>query len=100
MGPDPKDQKEAIILNRKVYWTESGIEFEADESHVEKILEEMGMEECNANQVPGAQRAASEEDDGAGLSAEEAWRFRSVVARANYLAHDRPDIRYSVKEMC
>jgi len=26
--------------------------------------------------------------------------FRSVVARANYLAHDRPDIQYAVKELC
>ena len=30
----------------------------------------------------------------------QAWMFRSVVARANYLAQDRPDIRYATKELC
>ena len=34
-GPDPNDHKEADILN---HWTESGIEFEADASHVGKML--------------------------------------------------------------
>ena len=86
LGPSPQDDKEGEILNRKVYWTNHGIEFEADPSHVEKILEEMGMEDCNSSAVPG--------------SHEETWRYRSVVARANYLAQDRPDIRYAVKELC
>ena len=27
-------------------------------------------------------------------------KYRSVVARANFVAQDRPDIRYSVKELC
>ena len=30
----------------------------------------------------------------------EATRFRAVAARANYLAADRPDIQYAVKEIC
>ena len=30
----------------------------------------------------------------------EATRYRSVVARANYMAADRPDIQYAVKELC
>ena len=87
LGPDPNDHKEADILNRKVYWTESGIEFEADASHVGKMLEEMGMQDCNTGNVPGTMR-------------EEVWRYRCVVARANNLAQDRPDIRFTVKELC
>ncbi len=27
-------------------------------------------------------------------------QFRGVAARANYLALDRPDIQYAVKEVC
>ena len=34
------------------------------------------------------------------LVGEEATRFRAVDARANYLSADRPDIQYSVKEVC
>ena len=30
----------------------------------------------------------------------EATRYRAIAARANYLAADRPDIMYSVKEIC
>ena len=99
LGPDPNDHKEAGILNRKVYWTESGKEFEADASHEGKMLEEMGMQDCNTGNVPGTM---SEEgcEDGEELSREEAWRYSSVVARANYLAQDRPGIRFTVKELC
>ena len=31
---------------------------------------------------------------------EETTRYRAITARANYLAADRPDIMYSVKELC
>ena len=31
---------------------------------------------------------------------ESAKRYRSVVARGNFLAQDRPDIRFCVKELC
>ena len=33
------------------------------------------------------------------LAKHEASRFRALAARANYLAQDRPDIQYSVKEV-
>ena len=41
------------------------------------------------------EEAASKE-----LAGAEATRFRTVAARANYLSADRPDIQYSVKEVC
>ena len=34
------------------------------------------------------------------LEESEATRYRAIAARANYLAADRPDIMYSVKEIC
>ncbi len=48
----------------------------------------------------------SEKDDPADdaddevLNKEEAKEFRRISATANYLASDRPDIQYSVKEVC
>ena len=41
-----------------------------------------------------------EEEKSDELQGKEATRFRAVAARANYLAADRPDIQYSVKEVC
>ena len=38
-------------------------------------------------------------EDGEPLGAAECTRYRSLVARANYLAQDRMDIQYSVKEL-
>ena len=70
-----------------------------DANHVGKMLEEMGMQDCNTGNVPGTMREEGSEDDEE-LSREEAWRYWSVVARANYLAQDGPDIRFTVKELC
>ena len=41
-----------------------------------------------------------EESNSRELTGSEATRFRAVAARANYLSADRPDIPYSVKEVC
>ena len=38
--------------------------------------------------------------DGETLSAEEATLYRAIVARANYLSMDRPDVQYATKELC
>ena len=42
----------------------------------------------------------SEEENAVELTKEEAFAFRSIGARANYLSQDRPDIAYAVKEVC
>ncbi|MDA8583905.1 hypothetical protein N9L68_06710 [bacterium] len=34
------------------------------------------------------------------MDPQETTKYRAIVARANYLAADRPDIMYSVKELC
>ena len=36
-------------------------------------------------------------DDGE-LDAEQAWSYRAIAARLNYISPDRPDIGYAVKE--
>ena len=34
------------------------------------------------------------------LNARDTTRYRAIAARANYLAADRPDLMYAVKELC
>ena len=99
LGPERGDTKVAEILSRTVEWREEEIWYEADPRHVEKMLADMEMEDCNSNAVPGT-KVQSEEGDDEVLDRVTRTRYRSAVARANFLAQDRPDIRYSVKELC
>ena len=48
----------------------------------------------------GDKKVIEEEEKSKGLVGAEATRFRAVAARANYLAADRPDVQYAVKEIC
>ena len=59
----------------------------------------MEIVQCNGSSVPGVklQEADGDDDELRGL---DLTKYRSVVARANFVAQDRPDIRYSVKELC
>ena len=44
LGPEPQDMKEIRILNRTLRWTMRGLELEADSTHVQTIISEMGLE--------------------------------------------------------
>ena len=46
--------------------------------------------------MPGT-KTLDQGDNSEQLDAESAKEYRSVVARGNFLAQDRPDIRYSVE---
>ena len=46
------------------------------------------------------EKAWEEKGNDEELDVEKATKFRKVGARANYLAQDRPDIMYSVEEIC
>ena len=90
------------ILNKIVRWTPSGLELEADPRHAELVIGELGLEPATVSKVPGVkpsrdgEHAAMSMDDE--LGREDARRYRAVAARLNYLAPDRVDIGYSVKE--
>ena len=98
LGPGPEDIKEATVLNRCVRWRNDGVVFEADPTHVEKMLETARMADCKANTVPATKEEHPGED--APLEGEQCRAYRSAVARANYLSQDRPDIRFATKELC
>ena len=102
LGPDPGDDKEAVLLGRIVRVTEKGFEYEADPRHREVILKEFGFDE----NTKGAIMAGCKEDYGEGvdggeeLGSSEAKSFRGLAARMNYVGVDMPDIQYPVKEVC
>ena len=102
LGPEPLDDKEITILNRKLVWRDGLLTYEADPRIVETILKAMGLEDgsktLDSPIVVESSREAAEEDEE--LSKDEATKFRSTAALANYLALDRPDLQVAVSVLC
>ena len=99
IGGGREAAKEGRLLNRVLRYTEEGWEYEPDQRHAELMVKELGLEEAKSAATPGEKLKDSEMDD-AELDARRATQYRQIAARANYLAMDRPDIMYAVKEIC
>ena len=101
LGPGDEDAKEAVVLNRIIRWTSTGVEYEADPRQAEKLLIETGLDE-NVNSVatPGVRLSFDEIEKDEPLEQKFHTSFRAAAARANYLAADRPDCQYAAKEIC
>ena len=101
IGPDSKDNKVARILNRVVEWTEDGINYEPDQRHAEIIVQQLGLaaEKAKAVTTPGVRMKKEDLENNQELEGGEGTMFRAIVARANYLAQDRTDIQFAVKEL-
>ena len=90
--------KLVIILNRIIRFTEDGIELEADLRHAELILSQLGLTDAKELSCPAADEVKRDDDETA-LNAEYTTQYKSIVARANYLSTDRPDIQFAVKKV-
>ena len=101
LGPDPHDTHEITLLNRVVAWNSEGIQYEADQRHVEILLDTMGYKDVKGVVTPGVTDTKSSclEDDDEPLDSSSASLYRAGAARCNYLGLDRPDIQYSAKEV-
>ena len=99
LGPEPQDDKEITVLNWKL-WRDGLITYEADPRIVGNILEAMGLEEGSKilDTPIVVEDTRGEEDEE--LSRDQASKFRSVAALANYLALDRPDLQVAVSVLC
>ena len=73
-----------------------------DQRHVEIILEQLELKDAKPLGTPGVEDGTStgEEADEQPLQGEMASLYRAISARANYVAQDRSDIQYAVKELC
>ena len=86
---DQKMQVRFIMLNRRVQWTEAGIRISPDPRHVKDIIEELGLEGAKPADTP----MIVSQSDSRALSMRDATLHKRLVAKLNYLAMDRPDIR-------
>ena len=101
VGDGTEENKEGRVLNRIIRVTQDGWEYEPDQRHAEMIIESIGLQNSKGVSTPAEEEKAWEElDNNEELEKEKATLFRRIAARANYLAADRPDVMYSVKEIC
>jgi len=100
LGGEKGDDTEATILGRKLRWTPSGIEYEADPKHAQLVIEEMGLGESSRSVDSPIEKCMPSEEGDCELEKAPASKFRRVAARLNYLSTDRPDIQFAVKEIC
>ena len=126
IGPDPHHQKRLKVIGRWVEIGEKGVEVYPDERYVKQALEAYGMQECKPATSPATKHNEETHDDrrgllirrlleenrpmgekdkeeesklrGTPLEEAEATTFRSVAALINFIAPDRADIQYAVKE--
>ena len=99
LGPGEEDTRSIRILNRIIEWSNDGIWYEADQRHAEIIVKELDLESGKAkSDVPGEKITMTEEDEEE-LPRGQLKMYQALTARANYLAQDRSDIQFSVKEL-
>lgn len=91
----------ARILNRVVEWDEDGIKYEPDQRHAEITVKMLGLKEEKTKGVgtPGIRVKRKEGSEDRKLKSEQGTMYRALVARGNYLAQDRTDIQFAVKEL-
>ena len=90
--------KECKILNRIVRVTANRLEIEADQRHGELIIKGMGLDRAKGLSTPGVDEPLKDEDEV--LKDWRSGQYRSLAARANSLALERPDLQFAVKELC
>ena len=65
------------------------------------MTQQFGLEKALSLSSPGVDGKEEEDIEGdEPLNAEQSTRCRGITARINDLASDRPDVQYSVKEVC
>ena len=100
LGPKQNHQQEIRVFNRIISWNQHGIGYEADPGHVAIMLGEFGWINCIAVTTLGTSTEGR-----TGSDCNEPWiqheesKYRALVARANYLYPDRPDISHAFKEL-
>ena len=81
LGPGRGQHREIVILNRKLRWTSSSLELEADDRHAEIIIEQLGL--CNAKSCTTPAARINEEIRvwGAGRVFGRHWWWRHLTAQ-------------------
>ena len=96
MSDNKEDVKQVRFLSRVISWTGSAIEYEADPRHAEIVM--ALVKDGRTSAITGS-KSSINRDSSRELSASECTQYRAATARCNFLAIDRPDIQFAVKEV-
>lgn len=98
LGFDEDEGESTRILNRVISWTDAGIEYEADQRHVEVVIEQLHLSDATFASTHGIRLEQSHANaiEIDMLTGSEASRYRMVVVRLNDLVLGRPDLQYAV----
>ena len=92
-----------MFLGKVLTWEEHGVRYEADPRHAELVVKALGLADAKPAVTPGVSGQCDvrdeEDDSNPKLFGEEATAYRAVTARLNFLAQDRTDLQYAVKEV-
>jgi hypothetical protein len=81
--------------------TPQGWEYEPDQRHADIIIDTMNLGCAKDLTTPYEDEKDRDQETGdEELPTQNQTQFRMLAARANYLAMDRPDIQYAIKEIC
>ena len=97
IGPRPDDLKELRILNRTLRWCKDGLVFAANLRHGRKVVDKLGLSKSKAMSSldMGDCAARCHGDELKPLDEEENRQNQRIVAKLNYLAHDRLDLKHA-----
>ena len=98
IGHRTGEAREGRVLNRVIRACSAGWEYEGDQRHAELVVGAMGLKSANTVTTPGED--AKKEEESLLLEENKATMFRQLAARANYMAMDRADTQFAVKEKC
>ena len=97
LGPEEGQEREVKILSRVIRWTNTGLEYEADQRHADLLIKEMKLENAKEVVTPIVGHSIEKEESDRELNPQEATQFRSIAARINYISTDRPDLQFACK---
>ena len=97
IGAGPDDRKELRIFNGTLRWCKDGLVFAANLRHAREVIDELGLSKSKPVSSPVVVESASRchGDELKLLDEEEKHLYQRIVAKLNYLAHDRLDLKYA-----
>ena len=89
--------KELRILNRTLRWCKDGSVFAANLRHGREVVDELGLSKSKPVSSPatGDGFARCQDDESKPLDEDEKRLYQRIIAKLNYLAHDRLDLKYA-----
>jgi hypothetical protein len=97
IGHEADDEKSVKVFNRVISVVDDGFACESDIRHAELVVKQMGLEQGKIVITPWVDEPEDPEKDEL-LDNEHHNKYRSLIARQNFMSHDRMDMQFTSKE--